>query len=565
MKTRRKIRLKDWYFAGKPVVLYAIFTVIILKYVCLIFGNDDNVYILKMYTKNQDVLLTDVSLRVLFADRKGAVHCLEAQDTDKDGIFQINAELEGRIVIQAQSSYGILHESMILSPTVKETNLSLRPGIQISGKVIDRGNGLPLKNASVDLLPYAKWPRWESTTNENGEYAIKGVLPDYYNITTNCVSFNAELKSISLNKDSILNFSLGKSKFKEFSLSGMVCEKESNKPLKDANINIVFGLVDPVSACSDENGRYSINNIRPVSSEGIFMTVSKLGYLPKTEDISLLLKNEATNELNLYLKQCGYVTGHVLNENDETPLREVLVTIWPVYGNNPAGSAYTDDSGEYIINRLENGTYKLKVGDMNTSRLFDIVENKPKNNFNVKIKPYTLAGLVIDENGIPVIGAWVRLNRQRYYNYYYDVGDVVTDKNGRFFLNEIVNEILLLDISCPYEPQKVLLGDEINFKASDKIVRKFILYNGEIISGYVQTIDKEPLNAWQVSARLDNTPVAFCKTNTDGYYEFFLPSGVYNVQVKDSAIDTVVSKEKMNIPTKSTNVNFLLNLNNGKK
>ena len=128
-----------------------------------------------------------------------------------------------------------------------------------------------------------------------------------------------------------------------------------------------------------------------------------------------------------------------------------------------------------------------------------------------------------------------------------------------------MNEILLLDISCPYEPQKILLNDEISFKTNDKIIRKFILYNGEILSGYVQTIDKAPLNAWQVSAWLDNTPVAFGKTNVDGYYEFFLPSGIYNIRVKDPAIDTVVSKEKMDIPTKSTNVNFRFVLNNDKK
>jgi len=128
---------------------------------------------------------------------------------------------------------------------------------------------------------------------------------------------------------------------------------------------------DAPTATTTPSGEYEFKSVRPGE---YYLVATKTGYLRATYGKSTNPRSSGTpigvtagatlSNIDLKIQRGGVIAGHVLNEDGEpfTNVRVEAMTYMRFSGRRrlvPAGSAQTDDRGEYRIHDLWPGTYYL--------------------------------------------------------------------------------------------------------------------------------------------------------------------------------------------------------------
>ena len=98
---------------------------------------------------------------------------------------------------------------VVVEPVMKIQMVDQIPTCSIAGKIIDSWTREPIKGANVILIGNYSWG---ASTDKNGNYCAKNILPGIYTVRASGLSYRSEyINNVRLGKDStsIVDFKLG--------------------------------------------------------------------------------------------------------------------------------------------------------------------------------------------------------------------------------------------------------------------------------------------------------------------------------------------------------------------
>lgn len=267
-------------------------------------------------------------------------------------------------------------------------NFELGTGGKISGKVILNENEISL--AGVHVVAYAmSSPRvlHHALTDEQGEYIITGLKSGRYYAYAKIEGYQAQWydgKSRLADADLIdvkdpdetsgIDFDLAASA----AISGTVIDEKNDESIAGARVyaklsGALTGLGQRIyEARTNQDGEYIIQ----LQDAGEYMVgVSAEGYIPEIYDnvqkpgeatmVTVVADSHTTN-IDFALASLGTLSGKVVAEASGEAVEDALVEAlyegkglanrdWPVY------RAKTDSNGEYTIENMAPGSYRLKA------------------------------------------------------------------------------------------------------------------------------------------------------------------------------------------------------------
>ncbi|MEW5759417.1 MAG: carboxypeptidase regulatory-like domain-containing protein [Candidatus Thermoplasmatota archaeon] len=227
----------------------------------------------------------------------------------------------------------------------KIKNATKRPMKETKGNVagfVKDGNYLPIKDAQISIIEYY------SNTASDGSYFIKDIPEGIYDISASKEGYITEIKKVFVkgNETVYINFTLNIIK-RYGNITGVVSD-ESEKTLSNCYIEVLGTLR---TAITNENGVYFIGNI---SIGNYSIRATKPGYKDEKKDVYI---SEGTNKFDFILRRnetkVGKIFGKVIDENGKG-IEGVKVSVGGYI-------TITNSTGEFIIEKIPIGEYKLKL------------------------------------------------------------------------------------------------------------------------------------------------------------------------------------------------------------
>ncbi len=323
------------------------------------------------------------------------------------------------------------------SPSVTGINLSLVQGGSITGTVYDE-MGHPLVNADVWADDY--WGRgWAggTRTDENGNYTIRGLadggqyrvaarapgrVQKFYQNTLDWDQATPVIVTTGQDTASI-NFALDPGG----TISGVVYDNQGH-PLAD--ISVGGHRIDGpggAGATTREDGTYTLEGLpfgeyEIVAPESDRWGANDGNWAQSYNDLVIVSVNSPNMAgINLSLVRGGRITGRVYDELGN-PLANA--DVWAEYWDGWAGGTRTDDNGNYILQGLADGQYRVTAKApgrvqkryLNTfmwDQMTPVVVTSGQDtaNINFALEPGgTISGVVYDDQGHPLadisVDAW---------------------------------------------------------------------------------------------------------------------------------------------------------------
>jgi RNA polymerase sigma factor (sigma-70 family) len=269
-------------------------------------------------------------------------------------------------------------------------------------------------------------------------------------------------------------------------IAGTVTDKITGQPVANASVSIMrLG-----EGKTDLQGRYSIDNIPGRTGEAVLWVDIK-GYGKKMVQF-MISETESDTQVDVGLGPGATVTGRVVNP-EGYPIAEANVVIVGEY--YPTRSAKTDAQGRYQLDDIEvqQAGYHLSVEHSDFIDDYRLVFANKAGMVEapdiVLKRGSTIEGLVMDETGNPVQGAfisakWSRSAAGR------DAEDE-TDENGQYHLKNLSGELATIIVDSPdFAPayEKVQLDPDKELPSVD-----FILKSGKTLVGRVVNEQDEPI------------------------------------------------------------------------
>lgn len=285
---------------------------------------------------------------------------------------------------------------------------------------------------------------------------------------------------------------------------------------------------------------------RCFSSIAITIFVASIFLLPRRAGSQ---QNTSTGSGSLH------VAGHIFRADNGQPIRNAVVTLvtLPVGGQfiEPVNTL-TDGLGAYRVDDLEPALYTVDVQGgpyfASSHAQGDLRKGKSSDSVDVKLEPIGIvSGTVVDENGVPLPGVYVRVLKEANLKERDDSGSVMTDDQGAFQLRVGPGNrrmAVSLDVVGPpaaYYPDapsesgagrvRVQAGIEttgIRIKLSDPVARSAAPSGSGSVTGRVLRADTEaPLPRALVILHPNPGPAPsngreslYAFTNENGNYKF---------------------------------------------
>jgi len=197
----------------------------------------------------------------------------------------------------------------------------------INGKVVERTSGLPIESALVEVpgTPI------RCLTDQNGYYFLPRLGPTKYKVRVSKSGFStAEATAlVQLGINTVLNFKLTASQ--HYTLSGVVLDAQTKKPLAGAQITLQHGKH---SAVSNEKGSFSFSGL----VEGTYrLLVECKGYSSHAKDLKVLADTKIKVNLRKLYRPQGLV-NMLTNSDMEEGEKSGVAIAW----NNMDGKPHPD-------------------------------------------------------------------------------------------------------------------------------------------------------------------------------------------------------------------------------
>lgn len=227
----------------------------------------------------------------------------------------------------------------------------------IRGNVIDNSTEITLENAII----YTEPGSFQVSTDEYGDYRMNNVEPSDYKIYCYKAGYDTVFTNIKVvaGVESPANFRLSKkdtanSNSNYGTIQGLVKDYNSDALLEKVTIK-----TSPATSVTftSSNGMYTISNVKPGTYT---VTATKKDYDSSKVSISVTAGNITEANFNLTMvndkdtTQLGKIRGKVSDVVTAVPIANSIV-----YTSPSTESVITDQNGEFLINYVTPGTYKV--------------------------------------------------------------------------------------------------------------------------------------------------------------------------------------------------------------
>jgi len=274
--------------------------------------------------------------------------------------------------------------------TTTGIDAQLAEGGAISGRVTDSTGTFGIPNVNVQLCDLNHYWLQGTSTDSDGYYTIRGIPSgDYkvefrtHNTPGNYVGEWYNDKNSFESADTVpvtvgqLTTGIDAQLASGGAISGHVTDSSSNG-INNVNVNIY----DPnnnfvCSSSTDSNGDYTVMGIPPGNCKVYFAGSSAGNYLSEwyddkgtfdDADAVTVTVGQTLGNIDAQLADGGVISGRVTNESSEG-IKNVRVRVRDLNGNWVA-STNTDSNGDYMIQAVAPGSYKVDFNAINAIGLY---------------------------------------------------------------------------------------------------------------------------------------------------------------------------------------------------
>jgi Carboxypeptidase regulatory-like domain len=270
---------------------------------------------------------------------------------------------------------GVLGLCAMLLPAMA----SALPHTGIKGRVIDSSTHESISGAEVCATSNGGGAEKKcELTNSSGEYKIEGLKAEEYRVEFTAPQHERKTSAVTVKSGELAEANAELTEVGEGSVAGRVTSASTGQG------------AGGVEVCSEEpkhcaetnaNGEYTISGLS-AGSYSIYFSASgteceeeqgeKVRCEPKanflSQSVPVKVKANKTETANAALQAGGQISGTVTNASITHPgIAKIEVCATKVTGTTntneeygPGGCAYTNASGQYTIDGLESGSYKLE-------------------------------------------------------------------------------------------------------------------------------------------------------------------------------------------------------------
>ena len=400
--------------------------------------------------------------------------------------------------------------------------LNLYNQIKIFG-VIDNSSGKKMVNVNVSLFAKGGLNK-TTTTNESGAYSINTYFTPIISILIEKegypVIFKNQIRITPGLSNKEMNFTINISK-----LFGIVANENSEPlnntllqifPKKGYNKGNLFDQ-DSYRTSTNNNGEYLFNKIE----KGKYLLNAEAeGYASKTIEIALTDQNNRILENNVTLKKGLKLYGKVVNTIKE-PLPGIEVKLSKA-DNVSKTIAKTNDIGIFTFSNIKiNESYSFEVVSpiYGKSSRYIKIKDIDKEVVIVMTLPSSIAGLILDDNEIPIPDSKIIINQGFSNSKHSDILTIETESNsdGEYFIDQIPSKIdLNITVTTFNDLKKSKI---INLPPGIKKTLNFTFKSPISLNGVVLTENNYVVPNKRITVSKMNSESYTIVSDDSGYYQ----------------------------------------------
>lgn len=442
-----------------------------------------------------------------------------------------------------------------LTPVSDTLDITVSPAGSIAGVVLDQSTNLPVAGAQVELYDLTPVQIGTTTTNVDGAYSFTGLAPGVYSVSVTASTYDPKIQFVTLlagqttRADILLPQSPGQ-------VTGTVTDATLS-PIAGAIVKLInTSGVTVNQAVTGAGGVYQFVNVVPGAYT---IAVSADTYQPATAAISVIRAQTTTQNVVLQTalaQLSGQVTGP-----GNVPIPGALVEVL-----NQAGilltETTTDGAGAYVLNKLAQGVYQIRVSAAGYSTQLAGISLQPGDvkvlNFSLTAAFGTVSGTISDaQTGDDIPGASIKvLTRDGL-----PVAETTTDANGDYSLSLLGPTTYVLSVAA-----EGYAGKTIGFDIAPATVTQVDLSLDKlagVLNGSVTDTSGNPLIRAAVIVSKGTVAVAQAITDSAGTFSFpHLAPGSYTVTASvqnysTSVLGTIIMPQQISL------LNFVLQASPG--
>jgi hypothetical protein len=407
---------------------------------------------------------------------------INSTSTDSDGYYTMQGLTSGNYKIEFTTNWtpgdyvgewyndkGSFENADSISVTVGQTttgiDAQLADGGSISGRVTDSTGTVGINNVNINIRDMNNnWYHGVNTDNE-GYYTMHGLPAGDYTIEFNpnnaTGNYVREWYNDKISNDSAdpVTVTVGQTTTgidaqlaDAGSISGRVTDSSANG-IANVNVRVYDSNNNHINSCNtDSNGDYTIPCLPPGDCKVYYDTWGAGNYIPEwyndkgafdEADVVAVTAGQTTVNIDAQLAEGGTISGQVTNESAEG-IEAVFVRILYPDGSW-AGGENTDSDGNYTVNRLPAGSYKVDFytgftsesyvrewyndkGSFNSADPVDVTAGATTTIDAILETGGTVTGRVTNDSAVGIQNVLVELRDMNYSRKAY----AYTDENGDY-------------------------------------------------------------------------------------------------------------------------------------
>jgi large repetitive protein len=384
----------------------------------------------------------------------------------------------------------------------KPIEVTLEPGVTLSGRVTRNGTGVP--GVFINLMSDSI--RENTETGADGSFVISDLTPGRAMLSASkSDEFIRENRQVTIPADDIaIEIRPGGR------ISGRVVDKETKAPVTafDAGVSsspgggaMVFMAPPQQQSFTTDDGTFVLENV-PAGVHSV--VVNAAGYTAAVIPSVSVEEGKSAPEVTVEMDRGARITGRVTS-TEGSPISGVEVRVNPASGRlmrlpSFASSAITDANGQYSIEAVEPGERSLLFERRGYVRLEKTAEVKPRETrVDAELSSgLRVSGTVVTEAGAPVSDARVGASSSAAgANEWLSTR---TDSNGSFTLEALAPGRYTFRASKEGYPPSELSDVDVASGAPIRLIVK----GGATIYGRVTGLSPEELSNVYVSARTNS-------------------------------------------------------------
>jgi protocatechuate 3,4-dioxygenase beta subunit len=486
----------------------------------------------------------------------------QSATTDKDGLFEMKGlepgeyELTGSMRGFADSE--IVKITCDAGQTVDHVEISLPPGVSVTGTVVEKATGAPVAGAIVwagraDTNPFAGMATSDAsggdpqappdsintTTDAAGRFVLNGLPPGKVSLEVRVVDHApASASGVEApSTDVVVTVSGGGS------VAGRVTGADGG-PVAGSQLLLMRGMMaggGPRQTKSDSNGDFLVDHV-PAGTYQLMLMDPQNPMAPTMASVNV--KDGETTRHDFTKKTGGRQFGGAATK-DGKPLANAPIML--MGGSAGLKMTSTDDKGHFSFDGLDPGDYTVMVQSSfvnggSTSRKVTVGSDGKVEDVNLQLSSEKVEGDVVDaDSGKGIAGAQVVLTEPGAvagsgadligaYR-----GQGITDEHGHFSINDVQAGTFTLKATAAEYPSATI--DGVVAGTQDVVVK---LRRGVEFPVTVRGPDGPVANASVVAKDASgNTSLVFDQamsgfTRTDGVAHLRLTPGRYTLTISAS-------------------------------